>query len=126
MSDIKQPLGDSPAIGKDDSTDNVPVAEEKTNLSHRNDDLESVNLQDAEFANIDEAKVLRKMDLRLIPMLAILYLLCFLDRGNIGNAKIEGMMVDLNLVENEYNLACKFSFPLTCDKHPISDRKSIH
>lgn len=42
-----------------------------------------------------EEKILRKMDLRLIPMLAVLYLLAFLDRGNIGNAKIEGMLDDL-------------------------------
>ena len=44
------------------------------------------------------------MDLRLIPMLAVLYLLSFLDRGNIGNAKIQGMQTDLNLSGPEYNL----------------------
>jgi hypothetical protein len=36
---------------------------------------------DVDFRGIDEAKVLRKMDIRLIPVLAVLYLLCFLDRG---------------------------------------------
>ena len=35
-----------------------------------------------DFSGIDKDKVLRKMDIRLIPMLAILYLLSFLDRGN--------------------------------------------
>jgi hypothetical protein len=35
----------------------------------------------ASFAHLDEKKILRKMDLRLIPMLALLYLLSFLDRG---------------------------------------------
>jgi hypothetical protein len=34
-----------------------------------------------DFSHIDEAATLRKMDLRLIPTLAILYLLSFLDRG---------------------------------------------
>jgi hypothetical protein len=34
----------------------------------------------ASFAHLDEKKILRKMDLRLIPMLALLYLLSFLDR----------------------------------------------
>jgi hypothetical protein len=33
-----------------------------------------------DFSGIDEKKVLRKMDIRLIPMLALLYLLSFLDR----------------------------------------------
>jgi hypothetical protein len=35
----------------------------------------------AAYFNVDEKAVLRKMDLRLIPMLSILYLLAFLDRG---------------------------------------------
>jgi hypothetical protein len=51
----------------------------------------------ASFAHLDEKKILRKMDLRLIPMLALLYLLSFLDRGNIGNAKIEGLVEDLHM-----------------------------
>jgi hypothetical protein len=33
----------------------------------------------ASFAHLDEKKILRKMDIRLIPMLALLYLLSFLD-----------------------------------------------
>jgi hypothetical protein len=36
----------------------------------------------ASFAHLDEKAILRKMDLRLIPMLALLYLLSFLD--NVG------------------------------------------
>ncbi|KAI0176135.1 MFS general substrate transporter [Hypoxylon sp. FL1284] len=55
------------------------------------------------FADLDEKKILRKMDMRLIPMLAILYLLSFLDRGNIGNAKIEGLQEDLGMSSDEYN-----------------------
>lgn len=55
------------------------------------------------FAHLDIKKIRRKMDLRLIPMLTLLYLLSFLDRGNIGNAKIEGLSEDLNLTGPEYN-----------------------
>jgi len=57
----------------------------------------------ASFAHLDEKAILRKMDLRLIPMLALLYLLSFLDRGNIGNAKIEGLTEDLNMSGAQYN-----------------------
>lgn len=64
----------------------------------------------AEFPNVDEAKVLRKMDVRLIPMLSLLYLLAFLDRGNIGNAKIEGLLGDLNLTGQEFNWTCMSLF----------------
>lgn len=34
----------------------------------------------AQFPNIDEGKLLRKIDFRLVPVLCILYLLAFLDR----------------------------------------------
>lgn len=55
------------------------------------------------FAHLDEKKILRKMDIRLLPMLALLYLLSFLDRGNIGNAKIEGLTEELNISGPQYN-----------------------
>ncbi|KAI1259316.1 MFS general substrate transporter [Xylariaceae sp. FL1019] len=64
------------------------------------------------FAHLNEKKILRKMDMRLIPMLAILYLLSFLDRGNIGNAKIEGLQEDLQLSDTQYGL-CLTVFFLT-------------
>ncbi|KAK7698164.1 hypothetical protein SLS64_012839 [Diaporthe eres] len=55
------------------------------------------------FKHLDEKAILHKMDLRLIPMLSLLYLLSFLDRGNIGNAKIEGLQEDLGMRSYEYN-----------------------
>lgn len=60
---------------------------------------------DDDFSGIDEKKTLRKMDVRLIPALAVLYLLAFLDRGNIGNAKIQGLTKDLHLSDDGYNIA---------------------
>ncbi|PSK60410.1 hypothetical protein B9Z65_560 [Elsinoe australis] len=55
------------------------------------------------FAHLDLKKILLKIDYRLIPMLSLLYLLSFLDRGNIGNAKIEGLQEDLNMTGPQYN-----------------------
>lgn len=43
------------------------------------------------------------MDARLIPMLALLYLISHIDRANIGNAKIEGMVEDLGMSGIQYN-----------------------
>lgn len=34
-----------------------------------------------DISNVDKAKVLRKMNLRIIPIVAILYMFSFLDRG---------------------------------------------
>lgn len=48
-------------------------------------------------------KVFHKVDARLIPMLAVLYLISHIDRANIGNAKIEGMVEDLGMTGVQYN-----------------------
>jgi sugar phosphate permease len=68
----------------------------------------------ASFAHLDEKKILRKMDIRLIPMLALLYLLSFLDRGNIGNAKIEGLIEDLHMTGPQYNWCLTVFFFTYC------------
>lgn len=43
---------------------------------------------DVDTSSVDEARLMRKIDIRLIPWLALLYLLNFLDRGSIGNARV--------------------------------------
>lgn len=83
---------------------------EKVVVHEKSPIQESDAVSSNEFASIDEAAVLRKMDLRLIPMLSALYLLAFLDRGNIGNAKIEGLVEDLNMTGPQYNWTCMSSW----------------
>lgn len=63
----------------------------------------------SDFASIDERAVLRKMDICLIPILAMLYLMSFLDRGNIGNAKIQGLTKDLHLTGQQFSWTCENS-----------------
>ncbi|EOD45223.1 putative high-affinity nicotinic acid transporter protein [Neofusicoccum parvum] len=56
-------------------------------------------------------RLLRKMDVRLIPFLALLYLLSFLDRTNIGNARLAGLETDLGMNGLDYNNALAIFFP---------------
>ncbi|KAF2211028.1 hypothetical protein CERZMDRAFT_44134 [Cercospora zeae-maydis SCOH1-5] len=51
------------------------------------------------------SRIYHKVDKRLVPMLALLYLIAHLDRANIGNAKIEGLEDDLGMTGNDYNIA---------------------
>ncbi|KAH8722503.1 major facilitator superfamily domain-containing protein [Phaeosphaeriaceae sp. PMI808] len=44
-----------------------------------------------------------KFDFRMLPMLAIMYLFNALDKGNLGNAKTDGMDKDLGFKGNQYN-----------------------
>lgn len=55
--------------------------------------------------DISTAQLLRRVDIRLVPILSTLYLLCFLCRQNIGNAKTYHMSTDLPLTTQQYQLA---------------------
>ncbi|KAH7035474.1 major facilitator superfamily domain-containing protein [Microdochium trichocladiopsis] len=52
-----------------------------------------------------EKQLLRKCDWHLIPPLVAIYFLSFMDRTNIGNARIQGMTADLNMQGADYNIA---------------------
>ncbi|KAH4181425.1 hypothetical protein HBI26_127950 [Parastagonospora nodorum] len=54
--------------------------------------------------NFEHEKALcLKFDLRMLPMLAVMYLFNALDKGNLGNAKTDGMDKDLGFHGNQYN-----------------------
>lgn len=42
-------------------------------------------------------KLIHKIDWRLMPALSVLYLVSYMDRTNIGNARLLGLERDLNL-----------------------------
>ena len=72
-------------------------------------DLKSVERKEVESdsdngfdSGINEKALLRKLDRTLLPPLTILYLLSFLDRSNVGNARIEGLPKDLHFTGNQY------------------------
>lgn len=57
-----------------------------------------------------EAKLLRKLDAYIIPITMLLYLLSFLDRVNIGNARLYGLEEDLGLSSDQYQTAVSILF----------------
>ena len=91
------------------------------------------DVADAPFFNPTETKrLLRKIDIRLVPFLALLYLyvqeivsievslstntnnslrLSFLDRTNIGNARLFGIEKELGMEGLDYNIALAVFFP---------------
>jgi hypothetical protein len=46
---------------------------------------------DIESTTVNERAFLRKLDWKLLPAVSILYLLSFLDRSNVANARIDGL-----------------------------------
>ncbi|CAG8738877.1 30947_t:CDS:2, partial [Racocetra persica] len=53
--------------------------------------------------SIEEQELLRKIDIRIIPLFSALCILSFIDKLNIGNAKLEHIEEDLELTPTQYN-----------------------
>ncbi|KAG2141396.1 MFS general substrate transporter [Suillus bovinus] len=90
------------------------------NSEHNQCDEERPEDSDWDLKNVpvltleQEKKLWRKIDLRIMPMLSLMYLLAFLDRSNIGNAKLEGLVTQLDLTGDKFNIAlpyCLFECP---------------
>ncbi|KAF9887812.1 hypothetical protein FE257_009618 [Aspergillus nanangensis] len=56
-----------------------------------------------QFDKAAERRLRWKMDLYILPTVSLLYLFCFIDRANIGNAKLAGFDKDLGLTGYGYN-----------------------
>lgn len=77
-----------------DEKSDMGVAEEKENAFPLNDHVsedgakeENIGLQLPDINSVAEKKLIRKLDLHLVPVVMLLYLLSYLDRINIGNAR---------------------------------------
>ncbi|EDN03450.1 conserved hypothetical protein [Histoplasma mississippiense (nom. inval.)] len=62
-----------------------------------------------ERTNLDR-KLLLKLDFLLVPMMGMLYLLSFLDRANIGNARVAGLQKDLGISDLHYQTAITVTY----------------
>jgi hypothetical protein len=66
--------------------------------SHQTQEIPHENLPEGYYPRSAEEKALcrsinRKMDIFLLPFLSLLYLFNGLDRGNVGNAATQGMLL---------------------------------
>jgi hypothetical protein len=77
--------GEKKVEAMDDGPQDVIVANQK--------DLEDI----PDIDHVAEAILVRKLDRYIVPPVMLLYLVSFLDRVNIGNARLYGMEKDLGL-----------------------------
>ncbi|KAJ9081890.1 hypothetical protein DSO57_1010100 [Entomophthora muscae] len=63
-----------------------------------------------EMSKEEEKQLVRRMDLRLIPFLALLFVFSFLDRVNIGHARIYDLEKALHLTSSQYSWAISIFF----------------
>ncbi|KAJ5423093.1 Major facilitator superfamily domain general substrate transporter [Penicillium cf. griseofulvum] len=69
-----------------------------------------VTISSVEIDSQAERALVWKFDLRLLPVLAIMYLFNSLDKSNLGNAKTAGLEDTLSLTGNQYNLLLSIFF----------------
>ncbi|KAL5530811.1 hypothetical protein ACEPAF_7069 [Sanghuangporus sanghuang] len=69
--------------------------------------IQVAEICEKDLANVDAEEVkraVRKLDYALIPLMTMFYLLSFIDRTNIGNARVAGLQSDLGLTDHQYQI----------------------
>lgn len=94
------------------------------------DDLERVHLEGTNGSNqanvhhVDKAmerRICRKLDMRILPMTAVMYLFNALDKGNISNAKTDGIEKHLGISGEQWNIMLSiFCIPFVLCAFPLS------
>lgn len=100
-------------MDKRDDTAMIEVDEdikaETVNVYHpdnRPDILRSLSHDEMQLL---EKKLVRKLDIRILPILIVLFLLNVLDRNAIANARLGGLEEDLGLSDSQYQTAIMYS-----------------
>ncbi|OWO99457.1 pantothenate transporter [Marssonina coronariae] len=87
-----------------------PPLHEKIPAAEAEADADTVSI-DA-WSPAEEAALVRKLDLRIIPMMSIVFALSLVDRANTSAAYISGMGVDLEMTTgNRYSVVLLLFFP---------------
>ncbi|KJX93229.1 MFS transporter like protein [Zymoseptoria brevis] len=81
----------------DDGAD-VPLAGQRRRRRRRTERVQSFEL----YTPDEEKRVRRKLDIRLVLFVAMLYMVSFLDRTNIGNANVAGLSTSLRLSTSQF------------------------
>jgi sugar phosphate permease len=72
--------------------------------------FEDFATKDAEWVEYQNRKLLRKVDMHLLPMLIVMYLFNFLDRSNLAQAREGTLEADLGMKGTDFNLATSIFF----------------
>jgi MFS family permease len=94
---------------EDRSATNVKAAEALQDESSRAL-IHHFEQQGPEWRHTKRKALLRKIDARLLPFLIVMYLLNFLDRSNLAQARLGSLEEDLGMKGSDFNLATSIFF----------------
>lgn len=114
------------------SDQDMPLEDESNMKSANTQDVTEHNAGSSPFQidRVEEAKVVKKIDLAITPILFVVYLSCFIDRSNIGtyrhasvsfivcnltyllagNVKVAGLLDDIGATEQQFSTAVSLFF----------------
>lgn len=86
--------------------DNVSMTEKQTSDTYGTETTKPM----PEIDHVAERKLVRKLDRWIVPPVMLLYLFSFLDRVNIGNARLYGLEKDLGMKGDQFQIAVSILF----------------
>ncbi|KAI0532257.1 putative pantothenate transporter [Xylaria digitata] len=103
---------DEPKVQASISDDNVSAAEGQfdvvgANFDSRPEALQALTREEVELLN---KKLVRKIDLVILPIIGLLYILNYIDRQNLAAAKLQGILEDLHLSTQQFATAVSILF----------------
>ncbi|ANB14268.1 Tna1p [Sugiyamaella lignohabitans] len=90
----------------------VDPLSETNSIDIRSPSVESGYADDVTPA--EKKALVRKIDRRIVPPVTLLFLLSFLDRSNIANAKLFGLVTDLHMSQEQYLVTLSVFFVGYC------------
>ncbi|GAA5849610.1 hypothetical protein JCM9279_007288 [Rhodotorula babjevae] len=76
-----------------------------TNVSELQKEIDIIAALTPEEYAVEEKALVRKLDMRLMPVLWILLVLNYLDRNALASARVQGIEADLGMKGNDFNVA---------------------
>ncbi|EHK49543.1 uncharacterized protein TrAtP1_010782 [Trichoderma atroviride] len=78
-----------------------PIKDSESNKHH----VAALEDDDFGFTQAEQRSIIRRIDRRLVITVGAMYCVSLMDRTNMSAANIAGMSVELNLINNRYNIA---------------------
>jgi len=95
----------APGVGEKDYYDDSRIEDASLAQTRTFQPPELVRNMSPEKRAAAEARLKRKIDLRLLPMIILMYILNYLDRNNIASARLAGLQDNLNLTNVQYSVS---------------------
>jgi len=115
MSDIhpRDPDDKSAKGGTEAFVENIPTNEKE--LEVQNDDSASDSIiLNANKRAIEERRLVRKLDMRLMPMIFLVFIMNYIDRTAVTTARLKGLEQDLGLSDIQYDTVVAILYVSYC------------